>query len=90
MDNIAVQRVPATEVSIQRIEDGNQFDFYISLLDESGTPSRTFIVKGFREQAKAQFYDHLNSVVINDGGKALYALVVDRNIEYRLKKDAAE
>ena len=87
IDKISLQRNPATGVSITKIKDANQYDFYIALLDEAGEPSRTYIVKGFREQAKAQFYSNLNSVVINDEGEALYALVVDRDIEYRKRVD---
>ncbi|MCZ6486432.1 MAG: hypothetical protein O6826_12120 [Acidobacteria bacterium] len=87
---ISVQRNPAASVSIKRIKEANQYDFYIALLDESGETSRTYIVKGFREQAKAQFYADLNSVVINDEGEALYALVVDKDIEYRKRVDDLE
>ncbi|MDA2933974.1 hypothetical protein MYX82_06485 [Acidobacteria bacterium AH-259-D05] len=87
IERISVQRAPAAGVSIRRIKENNKYDFYISLLDESGEPSRTYIVKGFREQAKAQFYRDLNSVIINDEGEALYALVVDKDIEYRFRLD---
>jgi len=83
LSRISVQRNPAALVSIIKIKDANQYDFYIALLDESGDPAKTYIVKGFREQAIAQFYSDLNSVVINDEGETLYALVVDKDIEYR-------
>ena len=84
---ISVQRTPAAAVNIKKIKDANQYDFYIDLLDEAGETSKTYIVKGFREQAKAQYYIDLNSVVINDEGEALYALVVDKDIEYRKHVD---
>jgi len=87
---ISVQRNPAAGVSIRKIKEANQYDFYIALLDESGEPSRTYIVKGFREQAIAQFYAHLNSVIINDEGETLYALVVDKDIQYRKRVDDFE
>ena len=87
MDNISVQRVPAAEVSISRVKAAELYDFYIALLDESGESTKLYVAKGFREQAKAQFYGELNSVIINDEGEALYALVVDRDIEYRFRSD---
>ena len=87
---IAVQRNPAAGVSIRKIKEASQYDFYIALLDESGETSRTYIVKGFREQAIAQFYADLNSVVINDEGETLYALVVDKDIQYRKLVDELE
>jgi hypothetical protein len=85
LEKISVQRAPAAGVSITRTQDQdeNKYDFYISLLDDSGEPSRTYIVKGFSEQAKAQFYGNLNSVIINDNSEILYALVVDKDVEYR-------
>ncbi len=85
LERISVQRAPAARVSITRTkeEEEDKYDFYISLLDESGEPSRTYIVKGFSEQAKAQYYGNLNSVIINDKSAILYALVVDKDIEYR-------
>ncbi len=83
LERISVQRAPAAGVSITRTKEEDKYDFYISLLDESGEPSRTYIVKGFSEQAKAQFYGNLNSVIINDKSEILYALVVDKDIEYR-------
>ncbi len=87
VENISVQRVPASEVTINRVknEGVELYDFYIALLDESGEPSRLYVAKGFREQARAQFYGELNSVIITDGTSALYALVVDQNIEYRFQ-----
>ena len=87
LEKISVQRAPAAIVSIKRIKEKDKYDFYISLLDEAGEPSRTYIVRGLREQAKAQFHRDLNSVIINDEGKAQYALVVDRDIEYRPHSD---
>jgi len=83
LERISVQRAPAAGISITRTKEEDKYDFYISLLDESGEPSRTYIVKGFSEQAKAQFYRNLNSVIINDRSEILYALVVDKDIEYR-------
>ena len=83
LERIAVQRAPSAGVSITRTKDEDKYDFYISLLDDSGEPSRTYIVKGFSEKAKAQFYGNLNSVIINDKSEILYALVVDKDIEYR-------
>jgi len=83
LERISVQRAPAAGISITRTKEEDQYDFYISLLDESGEPSRTYIVKGFSAQAKAQFYRNLNSVIINDSSEILYALVVDKDIEYR-------
>ncbi len=83
LERISVQRAPVAGVSITRTKEEDKYDFYISLLDESGEPSRTYIVKGFSEQAKAQFYGNLNSVIINDKSEILYALVVDKDIEYR-------
>ena len=83
LERISVQRAPAAGISITRTQDEDRYDFYISLLDESGEPSRTYIVRGFSEQAKAQFYRNLNSVIINDRSEILYALVVDKDIEYR-------
>ena len=85
VDNISVQRVPAAEVTINRVKAAEQYDFYIALLDDAGEAAKLYVVKGFREQATAQFYGELNSVIINDEGEALYALVVDRDIEYRLR-----
>jgi uncharacterized lipoprotein YajG len=85
VDNISVQRVPAAEVTINRVKADEQYDFYIALLDDAGEAAKLYVVKGFREQATAQFYGELNSVIINDEGEALYALVVDRDIEYRLR-----
>jgi hypothetical protein len=90
LERIAVQRTPAAGVSITRTQDEDKYDFYISLLDDSGEPSRTYIVRGFSEQAKAQFYGNLNSVIINDKSEILYALVVDRDIEYRRHLDDSE
>ena len=87
VDNISVQRVPATEVSISRVWADEQYDFYIALLDDSGEPTKLYVIKGFREQARAQFHGELNSVIINDEGEALYALVVDQDIEYRFRSD---
>ncbi len=83
LERISVQRAPAAGISITRTKEEDKYDFYISLLDESGEPSRTYIVKGFSEQAKAQFYRNLNSVIINDRSEILSALVVDKDIEYR-------
>ena len=83
LERISVQRAPAAGVSITRTKEEDKYDFYISLLDESGEPSRIYIVKGFSEQAQAQFYGALNSVIINDKSEILYALVVDKDIEYR-------
>ncbi len=83
LERISVQRAPAAGISITRTKEEDKYDFYISLLDESGEPSRTYIVRGFSEQAKAQFYRNLNSVIINDRNEILYALVVDKDIEYR-------
>ena len=83
LERISVQRAPAAGISITRTKEEDRYDFYISLLDESGEPSRTYIVRGFSEQAKAQFYRNLNSVIINDRSEILYALVVDKDIEYR-------
>ena len=83
LKRISVQRAPAAGISITRTKEEDKYDFYISLLDESGEPSRTYIVRGFSEQAKAQFYRNLNSVIINDRNEILYALVVDKDIEYR-------
>ncbi len=83
LERISVQRAPAAGISITRTKEEDKYDFYISLLDESGEPSRTYIVRGFSEQAKAQFYRNLNSVIINDRNDILYALVVDKDIEYR-------
>ena len=87
LDTISVQRVPAAEVTINRVknEGVDLYDFYIALLDESGEASKLYVAKGFREQARAQFYGELNSVIINDGTEALYALVVDQDIEYRFQ-----
>jgi len=85
VENISVQRVPAAEVSINRVKADEQYDFYIALLDDTGEATKLYVVKGFREQAKAQFHGDLNSVIINDEGEALYALVVDRDIEYRFR-----
>ena len=91
LERISVQRTPAAGVSITRTkEEEDRYDFYISLLDESGEPSRTYIVRGFSEQAKAQFYGNLNSVIINDKSEILYALVVDKDIEYRRHLEAPE
>ncbi len=90
LERISVQRTPATGISITRTKEEDKYDFYISLLDESGEPSRTYIVKGFGEQAKAQFYGNLNSVIINDKSEILYALVVDKDIEYRRHLDDPE
>ncbi len=88
LERISVQRTPAAGVSITRTkEEEDKYDFYISLLDESGEPSRTYIVKGFSEQAKAQFYLNLNSVIINDKSEILSAVVVDKDIEYRKYRD---
>ena len=87
VENISVQRVPAAEVTISRVQADERYDFYIALLDDSGEAARLYVVKGFREQAKAQFYGELNSVIINDEGEALYALVVDQDIEYRFRSD---
>ncbi len=89
-ERISVQRAPASGVFITITKEEDRYDFYISLLDESGEPSRTYIVKGFSEQAKAQFYGNLNSVIINDKSQILYALVVDRDIEYRRHLDDPE
>ncbi len=83
LERISVQRALAAGIYITRTKEEDQYDFYISLLDESGEPSRTYIVKGFSEQAKAQFYENLNSVIINDKSEILYALVVDKDVEYR-------
>ena len=85
VENISVQRVPAAEVSINRVKAAEQYDFYIALLDDTGEATKLYVVKGFREQARAQFYGDLNSVIINDEGEALYALVVDQDIEYRFR-----
>ena len=85
VENIRVQRVPAAEVTISRVKADDRYDFYIALLDDSGEAAKLYVVKGFREQAKAQFYGDLNSVIINDEGEALYALVVDQDIEYRFR-----
>ncbi len=90
LERISVQRAPAAGVSITRTKEEDRYDFYISLLDESGEPSRTYIVRGFSEQAKAQFYGNLNSVIINDQSEILYALVVDKDIEYRRHLDDSE
>ena len=90
LERIAVQRAPSGGVSITRTQDEDKYDFYISLLDDSGEPSRTYIVKGFSEKAKAQFYGNLNSVIINDKSEILYALVVDKDIEYRKHLDDPE
>ncbi len=90
LERISVQRTPATGVSITRTKEEDKYDFYISLLDESGEPSRTYIVRGFSEQAKAQFYGNLNSVIINDKSEILYALVVDKDIQYRRHLDDLE
>jgi len=90
LERISVQRAPAAGVSITRTKEEDKYDFYISLLDESGEPSRTYIVRGFSEQAKAQFYGNLNSVIINDQSEILYALVVDTDIEYRRHLDDSE
>jgi len=90
LERISVQRTPAAGVSITRTKEEDRYDFYISLLDESGEPSRTYIVRGFSEQAKAQFYGNLNSVIINDHSEILYALVVDKDIEYRRHLDDSE
>lgn len=90
LERISVQRTPAAGVSITRTKEEDKYDFYISLLDESGEPSRTYIVKGFSERAKAQFYGNLNSVIINEESKILYALVIDEDIEYRRHLDDAE
>jgi len=90
LKRISVRRTPAARVSITRTKAEDQYDFYISLLDESGEPSRTYIVKGFSEQAKAQFYGNLNSVIINDKSEILYALVVDKDVEYRRHLDDPE
>ncbi len=90
LERISVQRAPAAGVSITRTKEEDRYDFYISLLDESGEPSRTYIVRGFSEQAKAQFYGNLNSVIINDKSEILYALVVDKDIEYRRHRDDPE
>jgi len=87
---ITVQRTPAAEVNITRVKDRDLYDFYISFMEESGEPARTYIVKGFREQARAQFYRPLNSVFINDEGRALYALVIDKDIEYRFTPPAVD
>lgn len=90
IENISVQKVQSTEVSINRIKDdeGDRYDFHIALLDESREPYRIYFAKGFRGTAKAQFYGHLNSVIISDEGTTLYALVVDKNIEYRFKSSS--
>jgi len=85
VDNISVQRVPAAEVSINRVKADELYDFHIALLDDTGEATKLYVVKGFREQARAQFYGELNSVIINDGSEALYALVVDQDIEYRFQ-----
>ncbi len=90
LERISVQRAPAAGVSITRTKEADRYDFYISLLDESGEPSRTYIVRGFSEQAKAQFYGNLNSVIINDKSEILYALVVGKDIEYRRFLDDPE
>ena len=90
LERISVQRTPAAGVSITRTTEEDQYDFYISLLDDSGEPSRIYIVRGFNEQAKAQFYGNLNSVIINDESEILYALVVDKDIEYRRHQDDPE
>ncbi len=92
LERISVQRTPAAGISITRTkeEEEDKYDFYISLLDESGEPSRTYIVKGFSEQAKAQFYLNLNSVIINDESEILYALIIDKDIEYRRHLDDPE
>ena len=90
LERIFVQRAPAAGVSITRTKEEDRYDFYISLLDESGEPSRTYIVRGFSEQAKAQFYGNLNSVIINDQSEILYALVVGTDIEYRRHLDDSE
>ena len=90
LERISVQRARSAGVSITRTQDEDKYDFYISLLDESGETSRTYIVRGFSEQAKAQFYGDLNSVIINDKSEILYALVVDQDIEYRKFRDDPE
>ena len=90
LERISVQRTPAAGVSITRTKEEDQYDFYISLLDDSGEPSRIYIVRGFNEQAQAQFYGNLNSVIINDESEILYALVVDKDIEYRRHQDDPE
>ncbi len=90
LERISVQRAPAAGVSITRTKEEDRYDFYISLLDESGEPSRIYIVKGFSEQAQAQFYGALNSVIINDKSEILYALVVDKDIEYRKHQNDLE
>ncbi len=90
LEKISVQRAPSAGVSITRTKEEDSYDFYISLLDDSGEPSRTYIVRGFSEQAKAQFYGNLNSVIINDKDEILYALVVDKDIEYRRHPDDPE
>ncbi len=90
LERISVQRALAAGISITRTKEEDQYDFYISLLDESGEPSRTYIVKGFSAQAKAQFHRNLNSVIINDSSEILYALVVDKDIEYRRHLDDSE
>lgn len=90
LERIAVQRAPAAAVSITRTQEEDRYDFYISLLDESGEPTRTYIVKGFSQEAKAQFYGNLNSVIINEESEILYALVVDKDIEYRRYTDNPE
>ena len=90
LERIAVQRAPSGGVSITRTKEEDKYDFYISLLDDSGEPSRTYIVKGFSQRAKAQFYGNLNSVIINDQSEILYALVVDKDIEYRRYLDDPE
>ena len=90
LERISVQRAPAAGVSITRTKEEDRYDFYISLLDESGEPSLIYIVKGFSEQAQAQFYGALNSVIINDKSEILYALVVDKDIEYRKHQNDLE
>ena len=90
LERISVQRARSAGGSITRTQDEDKYDFYISLLDESGETSRTYIVRGFSEQAKAQFYGDLNSVIINDKSEILYALVVDKDIEYRKFRDDPE
>ncbi len=90
LERISVQRTPSSGISITRTQDEDKYDFYISLLDESGETSRTYIVKGFSEQANAQFYGDLNSVIINDKSEILYALVVDKDIAYRKSRDDPE
>jgi len=81
--NMGCSSTPKNLGSLARTKEEDRYDFYISLLDDTGEPSRTYIVRGFSEQAKAQFYGNLNSVIINDKSEILYALVVDKDIEYR-------